>query len=118
MNAQPIEALWEQILALFEISFSQFEEMDYEARYLLQHDLLDALAPVIRKHFTEDAFGRTDMPNLEKVISDLENSREDHYLNLYADTVLRQRYWENPPCGKTKEDILRMSTDALIALDF
>ena len=117
LNAQPIEALWEQILALFDISFSQFEDMDFEARYLLQHDLLDALAPVIRKHFAADAFGRTDMPNLEKVISDLENSREDHYLNLYADTVLRQRYLEKPPQGKTKEEILRMSTDALIALD-
>lgn len=117
LNAQPIEALWEQILALFDISFSQFEDMDFEARYLLQHDLLDALTPVIRKHFAADAFGRTDMPNLEKVISDLENSREDHYLNLYADTILRQRYLEKPPQGKTKEDILRMSTDALIALD-
>lgn len=117
LNAQPIEALWEQILALFDISFSQFEDMDFEAKYLLQHDLLDALAPVIRKHFAADAFGRTDMPNLEKAIIDLENSREDHYLNLYADTILRQRYLENPPQGKTKEDILRMSTDALIALD-
>ena len=117
LNAQPIEVLWEQILVLFDISFSQFEEMDFEARYLLQHDLLDALAPVIRKHFTADAFGRTDMPNLEKVISDLENYREDHYLNLYAETVLRQRYSEKPPQGKTKEDILSMSTDVLIALD-
>ena len=117
LNTQPIEALWEQILALFEISFSQYEEMDFEQRYLLQHDMLDALAPVIRKHFAVDAFGRIDMPNLEKVIIDLENSREDHYLNLYADTILRQRYLENPPQGKTKEDILRMSTDALIALD-
>ncbi len=117
LSAQPIEILWEQILAQFEISFSQYEEMDFEARYLLQHDMLDALAPVIRKHFAADAFGRTDMPNLEKVIIDLENSREDHYLNLYANTILRQRYLENPPQGKTKEDILRMSTDALIALD-
>ena len=116
-KAQPIEALWEQILALFDISFSQFEDMDFEAKYLLQHDLLDALAPVIRKHFAADAFGRTDMPNLEKVISDLENYREDYYRNLYAETVLRKRYSEKPPQGKTKEDILSMSTDALIALD-
>lgn len=117
LKAQPIEALWEQILALFDISFSQFEDMDFEAKYLLQHDLLDALAPVIRKHFAADAFGRTDMPNLEKVISDLENYREDYYRNLYAETVLRKRYSEKPPQGKTKEDILSMSTDALIALD-
>ena len=117
LKAQPIEALWEQILALFDISFSQFEDMDFEAKYLLQHDLLDALAPVIRKHFAADAFGRTDMPNLEKVISDLENYREDYYRNLYAETVLRKRYSEKPPQGKTKEDILSMSTDALIARD-
>lgn len=117
LNAQPIEALWEQILALFDISFSQFEDMDFEERYLLQHDLLDALAPVIRKHFAVDAFGRTDMPNLEKVISDLENSREDHYLNLYADTILRQRYLEKPPQGKTKEDIYRMNAEVLVDLD-
>lgn len=82
LSKQPIEELLEQILALFEISFSQFEEMDFEAQYHLQHDLLDALVPVIRKHFRVDAYGRRDMPDLEKIICELENFRDDHYIHI------------------------------------
>lgn len=51
LSKQPIEKLLEQILSVFDISFSQFEDMDFESQYLLQHDLFDALVPVIRKHF-------------------------------------------------------------------
>lgn len=91
LNKQPIEDLLEQMLALFEISFSQFEDMDFETRYLLQQDLLDALVPVIRKHFKVDAYGRKEIPNLEEVINDLENYREAHYLNIYAETVLQKQ---------------------------
>lgn len=82
LNKHPIDELLEQILALFEISFSQFEELDFEAQYYLQHDLLDALVPVIRKHFKVDAYGRRDMPDLERILCELENFRDDHYLGI------------------------------------
>ena len=117
LNKQPMEELLEQILALFEVSFSQYEAMDFETQYLFQHDLLDSLVPVIKKHFNADAYGRKGMPNLEKVINDLENFREDHYLRIYAEDVLRKRFLETPPLGKTKADIYRMSAEELIDLD-
>lgn len=117
LNKQPIEDQLEQILSLFEISISQYEDMDFEAQYHLQRDIFEALVPVIRTHFKEDAYGRKDMPNLEKIISDLEDFREDHYLHIFAEEVLRKRYMDNPPPGKTKIDICRMTPDALIALD-
>lgn len=117
LNKQPMEELLEQILALFDVSFSQYEAMDFEAQYLFQHDLLDSLVLVIRKHFNADAFGRKEMPNLEKIINDLENFREDHYLHIYAEDVLRKRFLETPPLGKTKADIYRMSAEELVDLD-
>lgn len=117
LNKQPMEDLLEQILALFDVSFSQYEAMDFEAQYLFQHDLLDSLVLVIRKHFNADAFGRKEMPNLEKIINDLENFREDHYLHIYAEDVLRKRFLETPPLGKTKADIYRMSAEELVDLD-
>lgn len=117
LNKQPMEELLEQILALFEVSFSQYEAMNFETQYLFQHDLLDSLVPVIKKHFNADAYGRKEMPNLEKVINDLENFREDHYLRIYAEDVLRKRFLETPPLGKTKADIYRMSAEELIDLD-
>ena len=117
LNQQPIEELLEQILALFEISFLQYEDMEFEAQYQLQLDLLEALVPVIRKYFKVDAYGREDMPDLERIIYDLENYRQDHYLHIYAEEVLRKRYLENPPPGKTEVDIIRMSPESLIALD-
>ncbi len=117
LNEQPIEELLEQILSLFDISFSQFEDMDFEGQYLLQHDLFDALVPVIRKHFFVDAYGRKDLPDLEKIICDLENFRDDYYLHLHAEEVLRKKILEHPPCGKTKADVRRMGAEDLIALD-
>lgn len=117
LNKQPVSELLEQILALFEISVLQFESLDFESKYLLQHDLFDALIPVIRKHFTVDAYGRKDMPELEKIIFDLENFRDDYYLHLYAEEVLRKKFLENPPQGKSKSEIKRMDAESLIALD-
>ncbi len=117
LNKQPVKELLEQILALFEISFSQYEAMDFEAQYLLQHDLLDSLVPAIRKHFPVDAYGRKDMPDLKKIISDLENFREDHYLHIYAEEILRKRFLEHLPLGKTKAEIYRMSAEELVDLD-
>lgn len=117
LNKTPNDELLEQILALFEISFSQFDSMDFESKYLLQHDLFDALVPVIRKHFEVDAYGRNDMPHLEKIISDLEDFRDDYYLHLYAEEVLRQKFIKQPPMGKSKADIRRMNAEELIALD-
>lgn len=107
----------ERILALFKISYSQFENKDFEAQYLLQRDILEALVPVIRKHFDMDVYGRRDMPDLERIIDALENFRENHYLRIYAEEVLRKRYMESPPPGKTSDDIRKMEPDELIDLD-
>ncbi|RHN00973.1 hypothetical protein [Dielma fastidiosa] len=117
LSQQSIEKLLEQILSVFDISFSQFEDMDFESQYLLQHDLFDALVPVIRKHFFVDAYGQKDLPHLEKIICDLENFCDDYYQRLHAEEVLRIKFLEHPPCGKTKADVLRMSAEDLIALD-
>lgn len=117
LNKQPIEELLEQILALFEISFSQFEDMSFEEQYLLQHDLLDALVPVIRKHFKVDAYDREDMPNLERIIYELENYRDNHYIHIHAEEVLRKKFLDKPPFGKTRADIRKMDTEDLIMLE-
>lgn len=117
LDKEPVVDLLERILALFEISFSQYEAMDFEKQYLLQHDLFDALVPVIRKHFEVDAYGRKDMPDLERIIYELENYRDTHYQRIYADEVLRKKFLEKPPHGKTKADIRRMDAETLIALN-
>lgn len=117
LTKQPISELLERTLALFEISLSQFESMDFESQYSLQHDLLDALVPVITKHFKVDAYGRKDMPNLEKVLCDLESYRDDYYLHLYAEEVLRRKFLKHPPTGFLKADICKMDPEELISLD-
>lgn len=112
-----INGLLERILSLYLISFSQFEEMDFESQYELQYEMFSVLIPVIRKHFNVDAYGREDMPELERIIYDLEGYKENHDLHIYAEEVLRPKYLMNPPCGKQREEIERMSIDALIDLD-
>lgn len=117
LNKKPIDGLLEQILALFEISFSQFEILDFESQYLFQHDLFDALLPVIKKHFKVDAYGRKEMPDLERIIYELESFRDDYYQHLYAEEILRKKFLEHPPKGKSKFEIRRMDAESLIALD-
>lgn len=117
LSKEPIEDLLERILSLFEISFDQYERMDFEAKYLFQHDLLEVLVPIVRKHFQVDAYGRKNMPDLEKIIYDLENFRENYYLQMYANEKLREKYLKHPPRGKTKSDIQKMSAEDLIGLD-
>ncbi len=118
LNKQPIEELIEHILAIFEISFTQFDDLDFESQYCVQHDLFEALIPVIRKYFKVDAYGRKDLPDLERVIFNLDNYRENHYLHLYAEEVLRKKFLEKPPFGKTKSEIRNMDAEALIDLDY
>lgn len=117
LNKQPIEKFLEELLALFEISFSQFEDMDFESQYMFQHDLFKSIIPIIRKHFKADAYGHKEMPNLEKILFELENHREDYYLHLYAEDVLRKKYLTAPPQGLSKREIQNMDAEALIALD-
>jgi len=117
LSRKPVGELLEQILALFEISFSQFESLDFESQYLFQHDLFDAMLPVIRKHFKVDAYGRKEMPDLERIIYELESFRDDYYLHLYAEEILRKKFLAHPPKGKSKLEIRRMDVESLIALD-
>ena len=117
LNKQPFEKMLEHILSLFDISISQFERMNFESQCLLQHDLLNALVPVIRKHFKMDVYGRKDMHDIERIIYELENFRDDHYLHLYAEEVLHKKFLELPPMGRSRADIHRMSVEELIALD-
>lgn len=51
------------------------------------------------------------------IVNSLENYKEDYYERLYAEEVLRKKFLENLPFGKTKAEIKKMSADALIALD-
>jgi hypothetical protein len=117
LNQHPITDFLERLLSLFEISMSQYDDMDFEAQYLFQHDLFEAIVPIIMKHFAVDAYGRSDMPNLERIISDLENFRESHYIQLYADKVLRKKFLANPPHGITKSEIRRTDADSLMVLN-
>lgn len=64
-----------------------------------------------------DAYDQKDLPHLEKIICDLDNFRDDYYQHLHAEEVLRLKFLEHPPCGKTKADVLRMSAEDVIALD-
>lgn len=117
IDEQPIRILLEQLLSLFEISILQFDNLDFEVQYSLQQDLFNSIIPIIKKYFKEDAYGRYDMPNLEKIIFELENFREDYYLTIYAEDILRKKFSDNPPHGKKKSDIRKMNATDLILLD-
>ena len=110
--------LIEQVLSLFDISISQYDAIDFESQYLFHLDLFYAIIPVVQKHFSADAYGQKDMPNLERIIFELENYHEDYYLHQYAEDVLRKNFLKDPHKGKTKADIYKMTSDDLIALDF
>lgn len=106
-----------RLLSLFEVSFSQFEKMTFDQQYDFQYELFNAMIPIIRKHFKEDAYGNTDGYSFESIINDLENYKENHDELEYADTILRQRYIAHPPKGLTIEKIKKMSKEELLNFD-
>lgn len=106
-----------RVLSLFEISMDQFNEMTFDKQYDFQHDLLNAILPVIYKHFNEDGYGDAEMVSCQRIIIELESYKEDYDLKEYANTVLRQRFIDNCPKGYTVKEISAMSPDELIDLD-
>lgn len=116
-NKKPIKELLEQLFSLFDINYAQFEVLDFERQYEIQHDLFEAIIPIISKHFSEDGWGRKGIPLISRIIFELESYRDDYYENIYADTTLRKKYQDNPPDGISRKDILSMSPEELLELD-
>ena len=106
-----------RLLSLFEISYRQFEEMPFEQQYNFQHDLFEAMIPVMYKHFTENAYGDSESYSFEGILADLENYKENHDELEYADTILREKYIAHPPKGYTPDMIKKMSKEKLLNID-
>lgn len=106
-----------RLLSLFEVSYTQFEKMSFNQQFNFQYELFDTMIPIIRKYFTEDAYGKKDRYSFESILIDLENYKEQHDELEYADTTLRQRYMEHPPKGLTRDTIAKMSKEALLNFD-
>lgn len=117
LKKEKMEETLKRVLSLFEVSYSQFQNKDFEEQYDFQHDLLNAILPVMYKHFDRDGYGDESRQSFEKIIYDLESYKEDYYERQYADTVVRKKFLSKPPKGYSVKDIKKMSTDDLIALD-
>lgn len=111
---KPIIDFFERMFSLFDISYNQFSSLEIEKQFELQHDIFESIIPVLRKYFDEDGYGQKGLPNIYKIIFDLENFIDNYYETLYADTTLRARFAKNPPHGITREEILQMSPERLI----
>ncbi|AWW28435.1 MULTISPECIES: hypothetical protein [unclassified Acetobacterium] len=114
---ESITVFLKKLFSLFDISYAQFEEMDFKKQYEVQHDLFEAIKTVISKHFEQDGYGNKYMFNLDKITSDLENYYENYYIQKNADEQLREKFLSNPPKGYTKNKILTMTPEELIDLD-
>ncbi|MBR0171729.1 MAG: hypothetical protein IJQ21_02945 [Lachnospiraceae bacterium] len=117
LRREKIDDTLKRVLSLFEVSYKQFEEKSFEDQYVFQHDLLSAMIPIMNKHFDRDGYGRTDRESFYKILTELEQYKEDYYLEMYADQVLRKRFLESLPAGYSRKEIQKMSSEDLIALD-
>ena len=109
IRQQDIKAHLSCIFALFEISYEQFERLDFETQYNLQHDLFKTISTILGRYFKVDALGNKEMYGLEQILIDLESCRETYYEHQYADTTLRERFSANPPDGYSRDDIKNMT---------
>ena len=107
----------ENILSLYNVAMSQFNELEFEKQYQFQHDLIDVITPIMFNYFTKDAYGHDAYPDFYKPQFDLEDFRDNFFDRQYADTTLREKFIRNPPRGYSVEQIRRMSPDKLIDLD-
>lgn len=122
---QNIKHFLSSVLALFDISYTQFEEFDFDKQIAFQKELLTGISNTIGKHFDRDDSGSKEMYQLDKILFDLEDYAEDHAIQEYAENVLRPEYLRKPPFiytrdGKKKmvsrEEIANMSADAIFDL--
>lgn len=105
------------ILSLFEISYEQFENLNFEEQYNLQHDLFESISGILSRYFKVDAFGSKEMYGLYKIIADLESYKEDYDMQQYADTTLREHFFQHPPMGYSVTQIKKMTANQLLDLD-
>ncbi|MFR4453802.1 MAG: hypothetical protein ACLT5W_13350 [Ruminococcus sp.] len=117
LQREKIDETLKRILSLFEISYKQFEEKDFEEQYSFQHDLFVAILPIIYKHFKQDGYGDAEMYNCQRIISELEDYHDLVESRKYADNILRKHFIKSVPEGYTKTDIERMTPDELIEID-
>ena len=106
-----------RLLSLFDVSYSQYENFDFETQYNFEHDLFDAMIPIMSKYFKKNAYGSDDAFAFENIIVELEDYKNHHDELKYADTVLRQKYMEQPPKGLSKSDIQHMSSQEILDFD-
>ena len=104
-------------LSAFNISIEQLNEKPFDEQYEFEHALLIATSKLIYKYFKVDADGDPNMSEMQYLLSSHEDWKTDHDIEVYADTVLRKEYIKNPPPGKSRDEISKMSPDAIIALD-
>jgi len=122
---QNIKTFLSSILALFDISYTQFEEFDFDKQISFQKELLAEISTTIGKYFDRDDAGNKEMYQLYKILDDLDSYAEDHYIEEYVETVLRPEYLKRPPIiytreGKkvlSKEEIRNMAYDSIFELE-
>lgn len=105
------------LLSLFDFSYKQFELMDFETQYNFQHELFDAIIPILAKYFKEDGYGNKERPALDTLVMDLESYYDNEYQLQYADTILRKNFIQNPPHSYTAKKIQTMTREEILDLD-
>lgn len=117
MRREKIDETLKRILLLYNISYVQFQNMESEKQYNFQHDLFEAILPVIYRYYDMDSNGDTSMISCYGILVELENYKDSMDEQIYAETILRKKFLRMLPKGYSKEDIIKMNTDGLIALD-
>lgn len=104
-------------LSAFNISIDQLNAKPFDEQYEFEHALLIATSELIYKYFKVDADGDPNMSEMQYLISSHEDWKTDHDIEIYADTTLRREYIKNPPPGKSRDEISKMSAEEIISLD-
>lgn len=118
LKTENIKETLARVLALFNRSYAQFENMDKEEQFNFQEALLNAMYPVVTGYFKADGYGRINDPEDEWIIHSLDSAREDYYEKLWAENTLRPMFLINLPTGYTKRQIEKLTPDELLDLDY
>lgn len=101
------------LLSLFDFSYNQFEALDFETQYNFQHELFEAMIPVLARYFKKDGYGNTERPALNTLLYELECYYENECELRHADTIVRQNFIQSPPQNYSVEEIKCMSREEL-----
>lgn len=103
------DEIFTSILSVFDVDYKkQIQSLNFDTYIEFLKDFYYEIGDVIKKYVQVDAYGKDFTVEFYKIINDIENFQENHYIEQYVEEELRPGLLENLPGGYSYMQIKNM----------